>query len=609
MEKQGTVSNSRDEFRSTLLTTAKELTTAPGCYLMKDEGGVILYVGKAKNLKNRVTSYFQPVVHEIGRIELLVQRIRSFETILTETESEALILECTLIKKHKPKFNIRLKDDKTYPYLKIRMDESAPRIEWTRRVLRDGARYFGPFPSSYSARTVLGLINESFKLRDCSDNTFRHRTRPCILYQMERCSAPCVGIISSEDYRATLQDVTRVLEGKDERLTTDLRSKMQSAAEDENYELAALYRDQLQSLELITATQGVNEAGSGKNRDAVSIARAEGDGHAVVLQVRRGKLIAVRHFHLQNVDATWSDEELLGDFLGQYYLTDSAGSKTGEPPAPVHLSENISEETDAEGRLFLGDGSRATEILLEHVPPDSTLLEQTLGASFLASGPELTPVDRQILNVAQANAKHGLEIARRKNAGHGIQALEEVQEKLQLPKLPHRIECYDISNTQGEDPVASRVCFIDGAPDKNLYRRYQIKTVVGSNDFAMMREVLGRRFARRDDRAEEDLPDLVVVDGGKGQLSQAVAILDELEVQGVAVVGLAKARTESDFQKSEVKSSMERIFIPGRKNPVALMPHTRAYKLLVHVRDEAHRFAITYHRKLRSKRSLRSSDP
>jgi excinuclease ABC subunit C len=241
----------------------------------------------------------------------------------------------------------------------------------------------------------------------------------------------------------------------------------------------------------------------------------------------------------------------------------------------------------------------AHEVLLPEVPVDLELLEKALGIGVRVSDSE---VDKQLLNVARANAEYALEQGQRKVSGHGIQVLEEVQDKLHLAKLPHRIECYDISNIQGQDAVASRVVFIDGAPDKNLYRRYKIRTVEGANDFAMMREVLDRRFSR----AEEELPDLVVVDGGRGQLAQAVAILDELSVQGVGVVGLAKARVERDFKASEVKSSSERIFIPNRKNPVPLMPHTGAYKLLTHVRDEAHRFAITYHRLLRSKRSLKS---
>ncbi len=571
--------------RRDLLLQARAAQTHPGVYLMKDPSDGVLYVGKAKNLKNRLVSYFQSAVHEIPRIEILVSRIHHFDVILTETESEALILEATLIKKYKPKFNVRLKDDKAYPYLKIQVNDPFPRIEWTRKVLRDGARYFGPFPSAWSAREVMQLLNETFKLRDCSDNTFRHRTRPCILFQMDKCTGGCVGQVDSIAYHESIQAVVSVLEGKSDALLGSLQRGMEDAAEREEYEEAASYRDQIQNLEVITQTQGVMEAGSQRNRDVISIARNELDAHGTILRVRGGRLVAVQHYHLQNTDPSQSESELLFDFLSQYYLSRMTQESLSElDPESASTTEPASED-----------------VLVSEVPGDAELLETTVQIKLRV--PE-TPVDYQLLSVARTNALHALEQNKKKAKGHGLQALEEVQEKLQLPKLPQRIECYDISNIQGQDAVASRVVFMDGAPDKNLYRRYKIKTVEGSNDFAMMKEVLGRRFTKSD----EDLPDLVVVDGGKGQLSQAVAILDELAVQGVGVVGLAKARTESDFQASEVRSSFERIFIPNRKNPVSLYPTTSAYKLLTHIRDEAHRFAVSYHRLLRSKRTIRDKD-
>jgi excinuclease ABC subunit C len=574
-----------------LLEKARETSTSPGVYLMKDEKGGVLYVGKAKNLKNRVSNYFQAPPHEVTRTEMLVNRIHHFDVILTETESEALILENTLIKKHKPKFNVRLKDDKMYPYLKIQVGTDYPRIEWTRRVLRDGARYFGPFPSAWAARQVMTLLNETFKLRDCSDNTFRNRSRPCILYQIGKCSGPCVGLSTREQYKESIEDIIGVLEGKTDKLIEDLKRGMEDAAEREEFEEAASYRDQIQNLELITQTQAVIENQDQKDRDVIGIAReaaadAEGgssynNAHGTLLRVRRGKLIAVQHYHLQNTDSSLTESELLFDFMSQYYLN-------------LGLGTEVSPEAESEGH-------RPAEVLVSEAPQDLELLEKTLGVTFKV--PENT-VDQQLLNVAKNNAVYALAQLKKKFAGHGIAALEEIQDKLHLTRLPSRIECYDISNIQGTDQVASRVVFMDGAPDKNLYRRYKIKTVIGSNDFASMKEVLGRRFAN----VEEQLPDLVVVDGGKGQLSQAVAIMAELGIGGVPVVGLAKARTESDFKAAEVKSSMERIFIPNRKNPVPLLPSTQAYKLLVHIRDEAHRFAITYHRVVRSKRTFKSSE-
>jgi excinuclease ABC subunit C len=564
-------------FRRTLLEKARESTLSPGVYLMKDASGLILYVGKAKNLRNRVSSYFQTVPHEIPRIEMMVGRVAHFDLILTETEAEALILECTLIKKHRPKFNVRLKDDKTYPYLKIQLAEDFPRIQWTRKILRDGARYFGPFPSAYSARQVMGLLTETFELRDCSDNTFRHRSRPCILYQMGKCSGPCCGKISQEGYKESMQEVVKILEGKGTKFIKTLRKGMEDAAANEEYEEAAQYRDQIRNLELITETQGAVDAGSERNLDVAGIARIDGDAHGVIIRIRQGKMIGIEHFHVQNADPTYPDAGVLFDFLSQYYSL----------------------------KVDLENDSVAKEVLIPMIPEDLDLLEKALGVGILVTD-EKNKVQTQLSAVAKANAEYALEQSRKKQVGHGVQALEEIQDKLGLSRLPHRIECYDNSNIQGEDAVASRVVFIDGAPDKNLYRRYKVKTVQGANDFATMKEILGRRFAPGKEE-EEELPELVVVDGGKGQLAQAVAIMEELNIQGVAVVGLAKARTESDFTKSEVKSSFERIFIPNRKNPVSLLPHTGAYKLLTHIRDEAHRFAIQYHRLVRSKRVLGSA--
>lgn len=556
--------------RAELLKLAKDASTDPGVYLMKDNSGLVIYVGKAKNLKNRITTYFQPARHEIFRTEMMVCRVRHFETVLTKTETEALLLENTLIKKYKPKFNVRLKDDKAYPYLKINLNEAFPRIEWTRKVLKDGARYFGPFPSAAAARMVMNLMNERFRLRDCSDNTFRHRSRPCILYQMQKCSAPCVAIVSEEDYRVKIEQVMAVLGGKAKELIAPLKAEMKAASERDEFEIAAEIRDQIQAIELVTQTQGVLAAGSDQSSDVVAISRKEANAHFTVIQVRAGRLVAVRHFHLQNVDATQPEDEVFESALEQCYL----------------------QEPDEKNEMPEGE----RRVLIAKKLENADWLSEALDLKFAYPR---SAADRQLIAVAQANADYALEQSLKKQTSHGIEALEDVQSRLGLQEFPHRIECFDISNIQGSDSVASRVVFIEGAPDKNLYRRYKIKTVEGQNDFAMMKEVLGRRFAN-----DESLPDLVVVDGGKGQLAQAVAILDELSVQGVSVVGLAKARTESDFQEKEVKASAERVFIPNRKNPVVLLPHQGAFRLLTHIRDEAHRFAVSYHRLTRSKRTL-----
>ncbi len=560
----------RSPQREKLLEQAKDLAQNPGVYLMKHVAGQVLYVGKAKNLRSRVSSYFQPIVHDHPRTEMLVQGISHFEVILTQTESEALVLECTLIKRYKPKFNVMLKDDKHYPYIKISQKVDFPRLEWTRKVFADGARYFGPFPSSHSARIVLRLLTEQFRLRDCSDNTFAHRSRPCILFQMDQCSGPCVQKLTVQQYQADIQSAIDVLDGKGHSLIQDLKTQMLEAAEEERFEDAARLRDEIQSIDMITQTQSVSQEDKQLDRDVFAFERKDALAHGVVLQVRRGKLLSVKHYHLFHVEAALSDSQIMFDFLAQHFLLNSKAAD-----ALV----------------------KATQVLVrDDLPAERQVLENTLEIQITV--PE-TDAEKQLVNVAHTNAKHALEQGGSREGGHGFTALEEVQEKLGLDRLPRRIECYDISNTQGEDSVASRVVFIDGAPDKNLYRRYKIKTVIGANDFASMREVMDRRFSQMNLRVGDERPDLVLIDGGKGQLSQAQAIFKELNIVDVALAGLAKARTESNFKEKEVSSTFERIFLPNRVNPVNLLPHTRSFKLLTHLRDEAHRFALAYHRSLR----------
>jgi excinuclease ABC subunit C len=504
---------------------------------------------------------------------MMLSEVQTFEVIHTETENEALVLECTLIKRYKPRFNIRLKDDKHYPYLAVPLDRDFPRIEWTRKVNEEKVRYFGPFPSSFAARIVMRLLTEAFQLRDCNENTFLHRSRACILHQMGKCSAPCVGKVSREEYREQIDRAVSVLEGKHKDFVKVLKKEMKSAAEEERYEDAARLRDQIQAVEVVSQTQSVVDADQRLDQDVFAFAAKEGVAHGVVLQVRGGKLLSVKHYSVQNYDGASEEGRILYDFLAQHVLLMEEGNEL------VH----------------------AREFLMRELPAEHEFLEEALGIRITRAR---SPIQKQLLSVAETNARFAVENAKRESAGHGVQALEEIREKLDLQQLPRRIECFDISNTQGEDSVASRAVFVDGAPEKTLYRRYKIKTVVGADDFASMREVFERRFSKMDSGPGNEKPDLVVVDGGKGQLAQARAIFEDLGIQGVDLVGLAKARTESDFRSSEVQSSMERIFIPNRVNPVPLYPHTRAYKLLTHVRDEAHRFAITFHRSLRDKRSL-----
>jgi len=551
--------------KSVLLEKARGIGSSAGVYLMKDDRGTILYVGKAKVLCNRLMSYFQPAEHENPRTRLLVSRISGFDVILTQSEDEALILECTLIKKHKPKFNIRLRDDKAYPYLRIASGTGFPCIEWVRRAPKDGARYFGPYPSASAAYEVRDFLTAAFKLRDCSDNVFRHRSRPCILHQMGKCSAPCTGLATADGYAGQIGRAIGVLEGKNTAFIANIRTDMEKAAAAENFELAARLRNLLGHIETVTAMQAADEAGSGRSRDAAVLVRKDGAAHAVVLQIRDGRMSAIRHFGLQNTDKDMPDEELMHGFLEQYYLSGKSAVT-------------------------------AAEVLVDIIPGGLEVLERSADLRFTRPS---TSVDQRIMAVAKANALHAIEHSARFAAekdGHGTIALEDTKKRLNLARFPRRIECYDISNLQGTDPVASRATFVDASPDKNLYRRYKIKTVTGQNDFAMLREVLARRF---DPSNAEPLPDLLLVDGGKGQLAQAVAILETLGLQGIEAAAIAKSRVESDFKSSEVRASAERVYLPGRKNPVILLPHTACFKLLTHARDEAHRFAIGYQRLLR----------
>lgn len=551
--------------RSELLELAKTCPQSPGVYLMKDHSDAILYVGKAKSLRNRVTTYFQGTLHAHPRTERMVAQVEIFDTILTETESEALILENTLIKRHRPKYNIRLKDDKTYPFLKLKLNEPFARLDFTRKPTRDGAQYFGPFPNSTVARSIRELINKRLQLRDCADNQFRHRTRPCLQYQMGYCTAPCVGFVSQEQYQTQLQSLTRFLTGEDLTLEHELSTAMTEFAEAMDYERAATTRDQLQAIRLLRETQSIDDPSASQNRDIVGFARAGGLATGVLLQIRNGRLTNLTHTQIDQLDDEISDTEILRQWIS----------------SALEQQEKISSES-----------SEKNGVLVPFLPDDAELLEQLFSIQFITKDQSDKKEDLQILQVAESNAKHALDRLLLHHTHHGLESLLALQELLHLPRLPVRIECFDNSNFQGHHPVASRVVFVDGSPEKTLYRRYKIRTVVGADDFASMKEIMSRRFSH----TEEALPDLVVIDGGKGQLAQAIAVFQELGIENVPVVGLAKARTESNFQKSAVLSSSERVFLPNRLNPVLLKPHKAASKLLIHIRDEAHRFAIQFHR-------------
>ena len=529
----------------------KTLPDAPGVYLMKDTHGKIIYVGKAVVLKNRVRQYFQSGKNHSAKVKAMVARIADFETIVTSSEVEALILECNLIKKHRPRYNISLKDDKSYPYLKLTLTEDFPRIVLTRRVIHDGSRYFGPYTGGLAVKETLQLLRKIFPLRTCK--TFAKR--PCLEYHIKRCLAPCAKKISREDYMSFVKSAEKFLEGRTAQVERELSAQINAAAEALNFEKAAHLRDVLFAVRKVTEKQKiVTDAG---DVDAIGLARLNGETCAQIFFVREGKVTGRENFLLSGItDET--DAQAVTEFIKQYY-------------SRAQIS--------------------ATEILLPTMlaEADMKILSEWLNVKL--TEPK-RGIKRSLVEMANQNAAKFLaeESARRllKDA-QTVGAVEELKKFLNLPKLPRRMECFDISHIQGAETVASMVVFEDGAPDKKSYRRFKIRSTEGKpDDFLSMREVTSRRYGKL---SAEELPDLIVIDGGQGQLSSALEIIRGAGHQ-VPVVGLAK--------------QFVLIFVEGSSIPIELPRDSQSLKLMQRIRDEAHRFAITYHRKLRRARNLKS---
>ena len=541
--------------------------SAPGIYLMKTAEGAILYVGKARNLKKRVRSYVGPGDSRL-HIRFMVQLVASVEYIVTDTEKEALILENTLIKQHHPKYNINLRDDKTYFSLRMDMKEPFPRLSIVRKVPADGARYFGPYSSATSAKAVLNQLYKAFPLRHYPLATCLSRKRPCLYYQIKQCSAPCCGLITATEYGEIAEAAALFLEGKNTEVTKLYRSRMMQASAELRFEDAARYRNLIRAIEVTVERQKV--VARGADSDVFGLHRERDQLQIALLHIRGGALTGSRSFCF---DWELETEEGLASFLNEYYDQD-----TPIPPQ-ILLPLPIAEPAALE------------ELLSEKAGRKVTIAAPQRGAKL------------EIVKLAQKNALNAAQerIAKEDSA---VDLLAELAEKLNLPRPPRRMECYDISNIQGEMAVGSRVVFMDGKPDRSLYRHYRIRGVLQSDDFAMMREMLARRFKAE---STEALPDLIVVDGGIGQLNVLSAVLDELGVLGVEAAGLAKSRVERSMESPELKRSDERVFRPGRKNPITLRQNSAPLLLLVRIRDEAHRFAITYHKTVRSK-ALTSSE-
>lgn len=534
--------------------TLAVLPNKPGVYIMRDEHGKIIYVGKAVVLKNRVRSYFRNLASHTVKVKALVAKVAEIETIVTDSEVEALILECNLIKKYRPRYNITLKDDKTYPYLKVTLQEDFPRIYVTRRQLRDGAKYYGPYADAGAMHATVKLLRYMFPLRNCRK---MNPDRPCLQYHIKRCLAPCAGYVSKEDYGRMIKAVCMILDGRTAEVERELKQQMQAAADSYAFEEAARVRDQLQAVTKLNEQQKAVTGGG--DLDVVGFAK---DSTGICLQiffVRGGKLIGRDNFFLQ--DDGDSEQDVLTAFVKQYYNEASF--------VPREILLPVLPETD-------------------ELTVMSEWLAEKAGRKVELSQPQ-RGTKRELLHLASENAVKLLEERLRKgqlSLQTEEQAAEELQMALQLPDPLERIDCFDISHTQGTETVASMVVFRNGKPSKKDYRRYKIESTEGKpDDFKSMQEVVYRRY-----RDYEDLPSLVIIDGGKGQLSSALEVIRGLGLQELPVIGLAKREEE--------------IFTEGSSESILLDRESASLHLIQRIRDEAHRFAITYHRKLRSKRNM-----
>ncbi len=539
-------------------------------YLLKDTHGKVIYVGKAVNLRSRVRSYVRGG-DERTQVRFLVGRLADVETLVTSNEKEALILENTLIKQYRPRYNIRLKDDKSYVSVKVTVNDAWPRVLVTRRIVKDGNRYFGPFHSASAVRDTLDTIRKEFPLRTCSDPVFRNRSRPCIEYDIKRCLAPCVLPVDRAAYEEHLRQAMLLLEGRNREVTSVLRSRMEAAAEGERFEDAARLRDQIKAVETTQERQQVADHW-GADQDVFGLYREGGAIEVQVLFVRHGTLVGTIAYAFD--DWELPDEEVLEAVLTQFYQ-----ATTRDVPDEILVP------------VPLGDAAVRGEYLSERRGRKVVVLAPQRGDKL------------RLVEMAQENARQGF-ARRREAASEGVRQVAELQRKLRLRVPPRRIECIDIATFQGGESVGAVVAFVDGQPWKDGYRRYRVRSVVGTDDFASIAEVLGRRFRAGERR--EPLPDLLVIDGGAGQLAAARAVLAETGLPDLPVIGLAKERVARDATARDVARRPERLFLPGRKNPVVLRANSTALFLLQRARDEAHRFANTYHRHLRDRARLRS---
>jgi excinuclease ABC subunit C len=546
------------------------LPASPGVYVFRDRTGGVLYVGKARSLRSRVRSYFaERSGDDRYFVALLEEELGDVETFVVATEKEAALLENQLIKEHQPRYNVKLRDDKDYLSLRLDPRASWPRLEVVRRPRPDGARYYGPYHSATSARQTLRLVNRFFQLRTCTDAELKSRTRPCLQFQIKRCPAPCVFDVPRDQYDEQTRLVGLFLDGRHDELVRDLAAKMDAAAERQDYELAAVYRDQLRSVDRVREEQNVSTV-KNVDQDVIGMFRQADQAELAVLMVRSGKLVGVRTFDLKRVRLP--NDETIASFVREYYEDGSFVPQEVVLPVEIEAMAGLAE-----------------------------VLTERRGARVQVLVPRRGP-RASLSRMAQENAAHAF--AEKARAREDVaERLAQLQRRLHLERPPHRIECIDVSHSAGDDAVAAVVALEDGAPDRKRYKSFVVKRAARGDDYGAMHEVLSRRFrrARRGDGGWE-APDLLVVDGGKGQLNVALAALRDLELGGVPVVALAKEKETALGNKL-----VDRVYLPGRKNPIALRESSPALQVLALARDEAHR-ASNLHRKRKSKKRTLSSE-
>lgn len=544
----------------------KTLPDNPGVYQFKNDSGKIIYVGKAKNLKNRVRSYFQKNVTS-PKTSALVKKISDIEIIVTDSEIEALVLESNLIKEYKPRYNINLKDDKSFPYIRI-TNEMFPQIFPTRRIIKDGSKYFGPYTEVKSMKSSLRMINQIFKIRSCkyainNETIEKKKVKVCLDFHIKKCDGPCEGLISEKDYKQMVGQVTKLLQGKTDELIDEMKNEMNSFVAKMMYERAAEVRDRIEALAAFSEKHKV-VSDDNLDRDIIAVAYESKDASCTIFNIRQGKLIGKKQLRL-NIEGNEQLNEIYSSIIKQYY------TELTEIPLEIIIEVNLEDE----------------ELI-------TRWLEKESGHKVKIFVPKKESKLKSLFKLCRENAVYQLkeiQIQKMKKEGNVPYTLSALQRDLRLQKLPKKIECFDISNLQGTDTVASMVVFVDAKPKKSLYRKYHIKTVSGPDDFASMEEVVERRYKKLIE-TNEQLPDLIMIDGGKGQLSSAVYALNRIGIKNVSIIGLAKR--------------LEEIFLPGESEPVIIPKTSSSLRLLQHIRDEAHRFAITFHRLTRSKRTITS---